>query len=45
MSWCNVLQRVGSDYCVNGNFPGTFVKFCLKILTEERISCYVDLGP
>ena len=37
MSWCNVLRRAGSDYCVNDNFPGTFVNFCLKIFTQERI--------
>ena len=45
MPWCNVLQRAGSDYCVNDNFPDTFVDFRLKILTQEKISCYADPCP
>ena len=40
MSWCNVIQRAGSNYCVNDNFPSTFFNFCLQILTQERISCF-----
>ena len=36
MSWCNVLQRAGSDYCLNDNFPGIFADFCLKIFTDEK---------
>ena len=42
MSSCNNLRRAGSDYCVNDNFPSTFVNFHLKIFTQERISAYVD---
>ena len=34
MSWCNVLRRAGSDFCVN-NFPGTFVDFRFKELTQK----------
>ena len=45
MSWCNVLRRAGSDFCVNDNFPGTFVDFRLKIFTQERINTYVDACP
>ena len=37
MSWCNVIQRACSNYCVNDNFLGTFVKFPLKIFTQKRI--------
>ena len=44
MSWCNVLQRAGSDHCVNDNFLGAFVNFCLKMLTQDRIRYYVDLS-
>ena len=43
MSWSNVLRRSSSDFCVNDNFSGTFVDFCLKIFTQERISTYDDL--
>ena len=42
MSWCNVLRRACSDYCVNDNFPGTFANFRLKIFTQEKISSYGD---
>ena len=35
MSLCNVLQRAGSDFCVNDNSPGTFVDFRFKIFTQE----------
>ena len=42
MSWCNVLRRAGSDYCVNDNFPGTFTDFYLKIFTQEKMSSYPD---
>ena len=45
MSWCNVLQRAGSDYCVYDYFPGPFVDFCIKIFIQERISSYVDPCP
>ena len=45
MSWCNVLQRAGSNYCVNDNFPGTLVNFHLKKFTQERISSSVDPCP
>ena len=45
MSWCNSLQRAGLDYCVNDNFPGTFVDFCLKIFTQENISSCGDSCP
>ena len=45
MSWCNALQRAGSDYCVNDTFPGNFVDFRLKILTQERTSCCVNPCP
>ena len=45
MSCCNVLRRAGSDYCVNDNFPGTFAEFCLKIVTQEKISSYGDSCP
>ena len=44
-SWCNVLRRAGSDYCVYDNFPGPFVDFCLKIFVQEIISSYVDPCP
>ena len=36
MSWCNVFQRAGSDYCVNDTFPGTFADFRLKIFIQEK---------
>ena len=42
MSWCNVLRRADSDYCVNDNFPSTFADFRLKIFTQEKISSYGD---
>ena len=45
MSWCNVLRRAGSDYCVNDNFPGTFTDLCIKVFTQEKISSYVDPCP
>ena len=49
ISWCNVLRRAGSDYCVllriTDNFPGTFACFRLKIFTEEKISSYGDQCP
>ena len=45
MSWCNVLQRAGSDYCANNNFPGTFADFCLKIFNQEKLSSCGDLCP
>ena len=44
MSWCYVLRRADSDYCVN-NFPGTFVDFRFKKFTQEIISSYVDPCP
>ena len=34
MSWCNVLQKPGSNYCVN-NFPGIFADFRLRNLTKK----------
>ena len=37
MSWCNVLQRAGSDFCETYNFPGTFAYFQFMIFTQERI--------
>ena len=43
--WCNVLQRAGTDYCVNDNFPGTFSNFDLKILTKEKISSFGNPCP
>ena len=27
MSWCNVLQRTGSDFCATNNFQGIFAIF------------------
>ena len=45
MSWCNVLRRAGSDYCVSDINPGTFADFCLKIFTQEKISSYGDPSP
>ena len=45
MSWCTVLQRAGSDYCANDNFPGTFADFCLKIFNQEKLSSCGDLCP
>ena len=45
MSWCNVLRRAGSDYCVNDNFSGTFADFLLKIFTQEKSSSYGDPCP
>ena len=45
MSWCNVLRRAGSDYCVNDDFPGTFADFRLKTFTQEESSSYVDPRP
>ena len=42
MSWCNVLRRAGSDYCVNDNFPSTFADFRLMIFTQDKISSYGD---
>ena len=45
MSWCNVLRRTGSDYCVNDDFPGTFADFILTIFTQEKISSYGDPCP
>ena len=30
MPWCNGLQRAGSEFFVNDNFPVTFVDFRLK---------------
>ena len=38
MSWCNVLQRAGSAYGVDDNFPDTFADFRLKISTQEKIN-------
>ena len=37
MSWCNVLQRAGSDFWETYNFPGTFAHFHFMIFTQERI--------
>ena len=45
ISWCYVLQRAGSDYCVNDNFPGTFTDFCLQIFTQKKITSYRDRYP
>ena len=45
MPWSNVLRKAGSDFCVKDNFLGTFVDFCLKIFTQERISTYDDPYP
>ena len=45
ISWCNVLWRAGTDLCVNDNFPGTFVDFCIKIFIQERISICDDPWP
>ena len=42
MSWRNVLRKAGLDYYANGNFPGTFTDFCLKIFTLEKITSYGD---
>ena len=33
MSWGNVFWGAGSDFCVNDNFPGTFVDFPLKVFS------------
>ena len=45
MSWSNVLWEAGSDSCVNGSFPGTFVVLHLKIFSQERIATYDDPCP
>ena len=37
MSWCNVLRRACSDYCVNDNFGDTLADFRLKIFTQEKL--------
>ena len=37
MSWCNVLQWTGSDFCATDNFHCTFAHFHF-IFTQERIS-------
>ena len=29
-------------FCATDNFRGTFVNFCFLIITQERISTYVD---
>ena len=38
-------SKAGSDFCVNDNFPGTLAHFHFMILTQERISKYVDACP
>ena len=38
MSCCNVLQRVGSNFCVNDNFVGIFIDFCFKDLRKKEIA-------
>ena len=45
MTQCNVFRRAGSNYCVDNNFPSTFVDFSLKKFAQERISSYVDTYP
>ena len=45
MSWSNVLWGTDSDFCVNDIFSGTFVDFCLKIYSQERIGTYDDPCP
>ena len=42
ISWRKFIRRVGSDNCVNDNFPGTFADFRLKTFTQEKISSYGD---
>ena len=37
MYWSYVLGRAGSNFCVNDNFPGTFIDFRVQIFSEERI--------
>ena len=44
MSWCNVLRRAGSDYCVNDNFPGMYADFRLKSFTQEKISSCIAMS-
>ena len=41
MSWCNVLQRTGSDLCATDNFQGTFADFHFMIYTQRRINMYL----
>ena len=45
MSWCNVLRRAGSDYCVHDISPGIFADFGLQIITQEKVSSYGDPCP
>ena len=40
---CSLRIRLGSR--VNDNFLGTFVDFCLKIFSQERIGTYDDPCP
>ena len=37
MSWCNVLQRAGSDYCVNDNFQGPLPIFVERYLLNKKL--------
>ena len=41
MSWCNFLQRTGSDFCATDNFQGTFADFHFTKFTQKRISMYL----
>ena len=40
--WYNVLQRTGSEFFANDNFPGTVVDFCFKMFNQKGISRYAD---
>ena len=40
--WYNVLQRAGSEFFANDNFPGTILDFCFKMFNQKGISTYAD---
>ena len=45
MSWSNILQRTGLDFCATNNFEGIYAHFCFIIFIQERIITYIDPCP
>ena len=40
MSWCNALQRTGSDFCATDNFQGTLMTRRINLIKDFDITKY-----
>ena len=44
MSWCNALQRTGSDFCATDNFQGTLMTRHINLIKDFDIRKYLFFG-